>query len=145
MSADNIGLCPMCPAGTGEHLLIAGRCKFHFRNPVKPGKPKQDLILQLKELAKPVINPVSEKKKKDDATYKKLRRAFLKANGYCMIRKKGCTVIATDVHHKAGRGANYLKVETWLPACRHCHDIVTEHSAEAIEQGHSERRNKAIE
>ncbi|RYD56988.1 MAG: HNH endonuclease [Sphingobacteriales bacterium] len=140
MSADNIGLCPMCPAGTGEHLLIAGKCKYHFKHPETQKAPKA-VVLQLRELIKPAINQVSEQKKKDDSKYKKLRKVFLKENGYCMVQKKGCTGTATQVHHKKGRiGKDYLDVTTWLPVCPTCHDHITEHSKEAIEEGYSERR-----
>ncbi len=35
-----------------------------------------------------------------------------------------CTGIATEVHHTAKRGKNYLNVATFMAACYDCHVIV---------------------
>jgi hypothetical protein len=42
---------------------------------------------------------------------------------------------ATDVHHKAGRGKNYLEVGTWLSTCRPCHDKIHKEPSWAREKG----------
>ena len=84
--------------------------------------------------------PVSTKMKKTLDEYSKKRIAFLALNQTCQAKLVGCTGNATDVHHKAGRGENHLKMSTWLAVCRSCHSWITEHSKEAIEMGLSESR-----
>ena len=65
--------------------------------------------------------------------YTKLRREFLTDNPWCLR----CGRTATEVHHKAGRGALLLAVETWAAMCHECHRYATEHPREAIERGWS--------
>jgi hypothetical protein len=43
----------------------------------------------------------------------------------------GCQGTSVDVHHMEGRGGNFLKVETWLPVCRACHDWIHTHGRAA--------------
>lgn len=40
-----------------------------------------------------------------------------------------------DVHHKAGRGKNYLLEDTWLAVCRACHEEIHRHPAWARKEG----------
>lgn len=40
-----------------------------------------------------------------------------------------------DVHHVAGRGANYLREETWIIVCRSCHRWIHEHPGQARAKG----------
>ena len=91
-----------------------------------------------KQTKKP--NPISVKMKQTVDEYSKLRNLFMIANPSCKAALVGCTIIATDVHHKAGRGENHLKVNTWLPVCRSCHRWITDNSKEAIELGLSTSR-----
>lgn len=72
--------------------------------------------------------------------YAKMRVDFLTENPWC-IR---CGGNASEVHHKAGRGAFLLSVETWASACHDCHVYITEHPAEAYERGWSLRRIGAM-
>lgn len=84
------------------------------------------------------IPQVSSKRKKKDAEYSKLRQRYLTENPLCMIKVKGCTHFATDVHHTfngANRDAFYLVQSTWMSLCRNCHDWVHLHSKEAREMG----------
>jgi hypothetical protein len=87
------------------------------------------------------ISPVSKKRQGEMDTYSKLREAFLIAKPHCEAKLIGCTGVATDVHHKAGRvGDNYLKISTWLAVCRKCHSWIETNPEEAKELGLSESR-----
>lgn len=74
--------------------------------------------------------------------YSKKRAAFLIVHPICQARLVGCTKEATDIHHKAGRGENHLKISTWLAVCRSCHTWIETNPAEAKELGLSETRFK---
>lgn len=93
----------------------------------------------IKKPTKP-ISPRSSKRVKLDADYSKLRMAFLYANPMCAAHLPGCGVQATDVHHKRGRGKNYLAVNTWVALCRSCHSWLETHPKEAKALGFSEDR-----
>lgn len=69
-------------------------------------------------------------------TYTALRWEFLTNNPWCLR----CGGEASEVHHRAGRGALLLAVETWIALCHGCHVWVTEHPSEAYERGFSLRR-----
>ena len=87
------------------------------------------------------ISPVSKKRQVEMDEYGKKRTAFLIVKPNCEAKLVGCTGIATDVHHKAGRvGDNYLKVGTWLAVCRSCHSWIELNSEAAKELGFSESR-----
>ena len=87
------------------------------------------------------ISPVSEKRRGEMDKYALLRDAFITAKPRCEAKLVGCTVKATDVHHKAGRvGDNYLKIGTWLAVCRSCHGWIETNPLEAKELGFSESR-----
>ena len=85
-------------------------------------------------------NKISVKMVKTLDEYSKRRLAFLAMHPSCQASLVGCTTAATDVHHKAGRGENHLKITTWLAVCRSCHRWITDNSKEAIELGLSETR-----
>ena len=78
------------------------------------------------------LRPRSKKREKLDAIYYEKRREFLALNPDCHI----CGGIATDVHHTARRGANYLNVLSWLPLCRSCHAKVESNGKWARENGY---------
>lgn len=86
------------------------------------GKPK----------AKKRLSPMSPKRKKESVEYSKLRKEFLESNPQCQVR--GCSRRSRDVHHKEKRGANYLKVDTWMAVCRQCHDKIELNKSWAREQ-----------
>jgi hypothetical protein len=78
--------------------------------------------------------------------YSKKRELFLIANPICQAKLVGCTGKATDIHHTAGRtGDNYLKISTWLAACRSCHSWIELNPTEAKEMGFSQSRLKQEE
>lgn len=82
----------------------------------------------------------SSRKASEDETYSKLRKDFLTLHSTCKAMLPGCTAVATDVHHKKGRGKYYLITSTWIPLCRICHMWVETHPIEAKELGFSEDR-----
>lgn len=86
------------------------------------------------------ISPISKKMKVTLDEYGKKRAAFLIVHPICQARLIGCTKDATDVHHKAGRGENHLKISTWLAVCRSCHGWIEVNPTEAKELGFSENR-----
>tara|TARA_R100000479_G_C6341500_1_gene185507 strand:- start:146 stop:553 length:408 start_codon:yes stop_codon:yes gene_type:complete len=86
------------------------------------------------------INPKSKKMQAIDQAYSKIRKKFMLNKPVCEAGLPGCTVEATDVHHKKGRGQYHLDVNTWLSVCRSCHTWIEEHPKEAIELGYSEKR-----
>ena len=86
------------------------------------------------------IAPVSKKMRETIDQYTKIRTAYLVVNSSCKARLQGCTGVATDVHHKAGRGENHLRIATWLTVCRSCHTWIELHPTEAKELGLSENR-----
>lgn len=85
-------------------------------------------------------SPVSRKMRQHLDEYGKRREAFLIVHPHCQAKLDNCTGIATDVHHKAGRGGNLNKVSTWLAVCRNCHNWIETHPTEAKELGYSESR-----
>jgi hypothetical protein len=92
---------------------------------IKPKKPRSK------------INQKSKKREKLDLLYSKMRIQFLTDKPVCEANLPNCTSVATDVHHKAGRGRNYLVIDTWFAACRSCHSWIEEHPIEAREAGYS--------
>ena len=86
------------------------------------------------------ISPISSKMKTTMDEYTKKRVAFLALNPNCQANLVGCTKIASDIHHKAGRGENHLKISTWMAVCRSCHRWIEENPNEAKELGYSESR-----
>lgn len=91
------------------------------------------------------ISPISKKMRETLDEYSKIRKAFLVIHPKCEAKLVGCTGSATDVHHKAGRGENHLKISTWLAVCRTCHTWIELNPAEAKELGFSENRLKEQE
>ena len=79
------------------------------------------------------LNPMSKKREKEAKVYKKLRKQFLGDMPICEVCQKAKS---TDAHHVAQRGKNYLRVETWLAACRPCHDKIHREPKWAREHGY---------
>lgn len=86
----------------------------------------------------------SEKMKEAMKKYKPIMIAWLAKpeNKYCQIKMKGCTKIATQIHHSAGRqGEQLMKEEDFIASCSHCNVIgVEENDAEAREKGFKKTR-----
>ena len=91
------------------------------------------------------ISPVSKKRQVENYTYSTLRETFLFINPNCQAKLVGCSGKATDVHHKKGRGENFLKIGTWLSVCRSCHSWIETNPLEAKELGLSVTRLNDVE
>lgn len=97
----------------------------------KPKKPRTPL-----KRSKKRINPTSAKQHKRISVYRTLRKQFLSAHPNCRAQLAGCSLIATDVHHMAGRIGNELfNIGTFLPVCRSCHSWIESHPIESKEKG----------
>lgn len=90
---------------------------------------------------KPIrIKRVSDTKKQQDVIYLRLRKEFLNKpeNQFCKAHLEGCSLMATDIHHKYSgkdRSKYYLNELFWIPVCRNCHTrIHSEMSSEELIQ-----------
>lgn len=98
-------------------------------NKIKPKTP-----------AKPrtAIARTSDKRSREDRLYYAARIIYLKIHPVCHVNLHPyCTITATDVHHRRGRGKYYLDQTFWLPVCRGCHTFVELNPKEAIDNGWS--------
>lgn len=78
------------------------------------------------------LRKVSKKQAARNDLYGKQRKEFLAAHPQCAV----CGGQATQVHHKAGRGARTNDVSTFIAVCARCHDwIHFGNPAAAREQG----------
>lgn len=127
MIQSKLKLCAKC--GVLKHIWkSAGKVKYCKECWYTVEKPKS-------------IAPMSKKMKETVDEYSKLRTAFLVIHPRCEAKiSSDCTSKATDVHHKAGRGENHLKIATWLAVCRNCHRWIEEHPTDAKELGFSDSR-----
>ena len=94
-------------------------CKYcwQLKKPLNKKKPT----------SKTPIKPRSKKKTALDIVYTQLRKVFLSKHPSCEANLKGCTNVATDVHHTfwgSERGSTYLEVNTWKAVCRTCHSQI---------------------
>jgi hypothetical protein len=96
---------------------------------VKPKKPRKR------------IRHFSVKRERLNREYSKARREFLKEGDPCEAKLEGCTGVAKEIHHRAGRvGKNLLDTGTWLKTCRSCHHWIETHPEQAKRLGLSESR-----
>lgn len=101
---------------------------------IKPPKPRQPVSRK-----RAAVKPISDKRKTSQREYTKLRAEFLLANPRCQVLRPGgcCIHPATEIHHRAGRYANYLNVGTFLGVCQACHkDIHETHQSWARTMGY---------
>lgn len=92
-----------------------GKCKLHQPKIPKDSNP----IHRFKR-----INKVSDKQKKRNAEYLKVRLEYLNENKLCEV----CGKPATDVHHKQSRlGDNLTDKSKFMAVCRPCHAYIEEH------------------
>lgn len=118
--------CKEC--GDNRYIYARGYCQICY--------DRQRKKTPLHRPTKPIPKE-SPKRKKERPIYSKLAKKFKEDNPYCQARLEGCTHIATEVHHRKGRGIHYLDTSTFLSLCHSCHTQITEHSALAISQGFS--------
>lgn len=79
------------------------------------------------------LKPMSDKRKKESVEYIARRNKFLEELPLCEVCQQAKS---SDVHHTAMRGKNYLRVDTWLAACRPCHDKIHREPNWARQQGY---------
>ena len=79
-----------------------------------------------------------------NTAYSKQRRQYLSDHNICHAKIHKCSLHATDVHHKKGRGEFHLDESTWLPVCRNCHMWIETHPIESYELGLSQSRNNKL-
>lgn len=70
------------------------------------------------------MRKASKKYAKQLKTYNSLKEEFLLVRDICECCKDAR---AEQVHHKAGRGKNLNKVETWMAVCQQCHRHIEDH------------------
>ena len=87
------------------------------------------------------LKKVSKKMAKTNSEYSKLRLEYLYKYPMCQAKIFECTLKATDIHHKQGRGKYHLDTSTWLSVCRNCHNYIEHHPEEAKELGYTSIRN----
>jgi hypothetical protein len=92
-------------------------------------------IKDKKLLIRKPINQKSKKMKIANQAYTILRKKFMENKPLCEAALKCCNGSSSDVHHKAGRGDNHLKIDTWLSVCRTCHTYIHENPKESRELG----------
>lgn len=82
------------------------------------------------------IRRVSKKLSRELKRYYVLRDKFLRENPACTaVIDPNCMRISNEVHHKARRGKNLNKVETWMAICGTCHLWIEIHANESRKRG----------
>lgn len=85
------------------------------------------------------VNRVSPKRAGQVVEYIKLKREYLALYPVCEVPE--CHLRSVDVHHQGGKeGDRLTDVNYFMAVCRQHHDEFTEHSKEAIKDGHSVSR-----
>lgn len=89
------------------------------------------------------IASMSKKRTKEAREYARLRKKFLTPARNCealvtillagnTVRvEKGDSTLATEIHHREGRGKNLNNTSTWLAVCRPCHRWIHQHPSKA--------------
>lgn len=80
------------------------------------------------------IPKMSEGMKKKYQEYRPARDKYMKEHPICEF--KNCTKVSQDLHHKAGRGANLSRPETFMAVCRAHHNYIHANPKEARELGY---------
>lgn len=116
-----VGKCLDCPPDSKEKPLTAKRCLHHYwihREEVNSAKKPKEVK------PRKAIPKVSAKQLENLKKYRKVRDEFM-ANKTCEAKLKGCTIKATDLHHRAGRSGNSLTdTEYFMALCRPCHNKI---------------------
>lgn len=133
-----LGKCPKCN-NQRDVILLGGFCHAHFSVANSLNEPE---LQKVADRVKKPIKKVSAKRKAQDREYAKLKKQFMVVHPTCEAQLAQCTKVATDIHHKAGRGVNMLNTDTWLSVCRNCHTYIETHPSEAKEKGLSISRLK---
>lgn len=123
-------VCTHCKAVNSHYSF---QCQT-IRKPIKKGTPVGNYVMAKKKS----IAPISEKQKKRLAEYRIVRDAYMANHKWCEAKLNGCTSIATDLHHKAGKVGKLLTDSRYFCAlCRNCHSYLEVNPAEAKKLGFS--------
>ena len=109
---------------------------YCFLNAAKYGsvKPKAE--------PKPIPQK-SEKRKKVDAEYSKLKKQMMSESNKCEAGLTGCTKVAEDLHHITKRSTkNMCDRNNLIRVCRSCHTFIENNHLQAIELGLSKSKHK---
>jgi len=109
------------------------------------------------------LNPVSKKRKKVNKEYMELRDAYLASHPYCewWLAEHGITMeqaivrngfvkvngrvqsvpLATEIHHRRGRGKYLLDASTWIAVSSEGHRAIHNYPQEAYAKGYLLPRN----
>ena len=91
--------------------------------------------------ARQPIKKISDKQAKINTAYSVLRLQYLKMFPHCQVASTDCTYVATQIHHKNGRGKDsMLDTTTWLAVCHNCHRLIEENPEWAYTFGYSTKR-----
>lgn len=83
------------------------------------------------------LRRVSKKQGAKLRDYSKIRAEFLSENRRCEVCvPEICRHASQDVHHSQGRGPYLCAKETFVAACRPCHDWIHSHPGQAREAGY---------
>ena len=109
----------------------ASKSRKRISTPPKPKKTRKRL------------NPVSESQKGKNARYAVLRREFLEKNPVCqcVVPEMGkllenCLEPATEIHHRARRGKNFLDTKYFMAVCHTCHQHIEQNPLWAKEHSY---------
>lgn len=111
------GKCRECAPDAPDKPLSTGLCPYHkkLERAEVYAQRKSDREVEAPPKPKKPIAPRSKKLAKEERLYRERERPeYLAEHEYCEARIKGCTHIATDIHHKEGRGKNLRNKATFL-------------------------------
>lgn len=125
-------LCRLCPKTCRRNLKkprFTGSLPRQAMTPRKQSKTSQKPPVRKRK----AIRQVSDKRKKQNAEYSVLRKAFLEEHPVCQV----CHSKSSDqIHHCAGREGEWLtNTEFFLAVCGGCHDFIENNRAEAKIRG----------
>jgi hypothetical protein len=115
-----------------------GYCKIHQYMRGAPPAVRQHKTARRKSGKQ--INAISPQLRKKAKEYSDLRVLYLYRHALCEAKLPNCRRIATDIHHKKGRGKYLNDITTWLPVCRNCHHRIETFPKEAKTLGLSQTR-----
>ncbi len=98
------------------------QAKAVAKGEVKNNKPKKR------------INPFSDNKLEEMATYRPLRNEYMYKHGFCEF--KGCHRLSNDLHHKKPRKTHLCDVTVFMAVCRSCHDWIHSHHNQSVTMGY---------
>lgn len=109
----------------------SGKCKYHIE---KNTTKRSQSVTPSKRKA---VKKVSDKQKKRNAEYLKVRLGYLNEHKLCEV----CAKPATDVHHVKGRlGDNLTDTSKFMAVCRSCHTKIENNRQWAYEKGYLLKR-----